>query len=242
MEKNNEKNIKERVVDESEKPLEEIIEEQQTEEDPLEEKTEEQPVEEEPIEEQFIEEESFQEELTEHARRIQEITFRLHEIDLVIDEYEEKLFVDNDSLIEEQEQEQIMMLKKEYKQLKREMKALYRTAEGKFWEKVPVWMFVYGIVQIIISSFLIMPWLTVYAFDAFSGSMAGMLESNIGIFFMIFGVTFINLFITGVILYFVFKDKLKRTVISVIWGLQFLSSITTFLTLWNTYINFINWS
>lgn len=171
--------------------------------------------------------------------KIYNIDLRIQEIDSKLEEYENVYF---DKGIEILTSEEVLNLKEEYKNLRANLKVLRKSTSNRIWDKIPLWMFLYGVFQFILSSFLIMPVFTAHIAYYVKDLLGELLYTKFGAFVFIYGLTFINVIISLIIYILIIRyaDKLKKNIFGVIVILQIVSSITTVIYLWDGFIGLIS--
>ena len=90
---------------------------------------------------------SQEEVVDEELSREEQIEFRISEINVIVDEYQNKLYDEN---IEIMTTEEYDLLLEEQKNLKKELKELRKETHNSFWDKVKVWHLIYGLIQLFI--------------------------------------------------------------------------------------------
>lgn len=90
--------------------------------------------------------------------QIYEIEIKMQEIDVQIEHYEDSLYNSDEEIYSS---EKLVELTEEYKKLRREKKLLTKELKGK-WDQIPMWMFIYGIFQIIFSLFVVIIPISMY--------------------------------------------------------------------------------
>lgn len=154
--------------------------------------------------------------------KVYELDIRIQEIDAQIENYEELLYQSDEFDFEEE----LSRLKQEYKKLRAERKALLKKPKGK-WDEIPVWMFAYGLFQIIFSVFLILSMVSLFFATWFltliyNGKELSRFLEIIGFFF----VPFISILITTLILVFT-KQKTRKKFMAIILSIQFVETVIT---------------
>lgn len=104
------------------------------------------------IDSQLEDEEASEEKIT----REEEIFKRLHEIDLILEEYDDKLC---NYEIRTLEPEQVKEYKQEYNTLRKELKSLKTTVKKEGWETIPIWLVIYGIIVVVLGMYPFVPML-----------------------------------------------------------------------------------
>src|SRR5690554_709351 len=84
--------------------------------------------------------------------QLYEIEVKMQEIDAKIERFEDALYERNEEIFS---YEEYLQLKEEYKNLRKVKKAISKQKKGK-WDNIPVWMFAYGVFQIIFSFFMVL--------------------------------------------------------------------------------------
>lgn len=79
--------------------------------------------------------------------REEEIEFRLGEINVIFDEYQNKLYDEDIEILTSEEYNNLVQ---EQKELKKELKELRKVTRNSFWDQVKVWQIVYGVIQLVI--------------------------------------------------------------------------------------------
>lgn len=154
-------------------------------------------------------------------KQIYEIEIKLQEIDSQIEFYEDKLYEleDNEEYIE-----MIENLKIEYKNLKKQKKEISKQIKTN-WDKIPIWMFAYGVFQIILSFFYVMNMLQFI----FSQWFVNLIYENIEVtkfwqYFSVLLIPIINLLITLIILILI-KDKVRKKFMIALFSIQTIETI-----------------
>ena len=173
--------------------------------------------------------------VSEEVLKEKEIEYRLSEINVIIDEYQNKLY---DEEIETMSKEEYLELLQEQKSLKLELKEIRKLTRNSFWDKVKVWHIIYGIVQLVICFPMIGLMYNLCAlfysklYEWFADSFVN-LDSKFVFFLevvMILAFPILNIFFSW-ILYAncVSKKKLDQIVFLSIWGGQILLTIISIL-------------
>ena len=173
--------------------------------------------------------------VSEEVLREREIEYRLSEINVIIDEYQNKLY---DEEIETMSKEEYSELLQEQKSLKIELKEIRKLTRNSFWDKVKVWHIIYGIAQLAICFPMIGLMYNLCAlfysklYEWFADSFVN-LDPKFVFFLevvMILAFPILNIFLSW-ILYAncVSKKKLDQIVFLSIWGGQILLTIISIL-------------
>ena len=173
--------------------------------------------------------------VSEEVLREREIEYRLSEINVIIDEYQNKWY---DEEIETMSKEEYSELLQEQKSLKLELKEIRKLTRNSFWDKVKVWHIIYGIVQLAICfpmlGFMYNLCALFYSklYEWFADSFVN-LDPKFVFFLevvMILAFPILNIFLSW-ILYAncVSKKKLDQIVFLSIWGGQILLTIISIL-------------
>ena len=172
---------------------------------------------------------------SEEVLREREIEYRLSEINVIIDEYQNKLY---DEEIEIMSKEEYSELLQEQKSLKLELKEIRKLTRNSFWDKVKVWHIIYGIAQLVICFPMLGLMYNLCAlfysklYEWFADSFVN-LDPKFVFFLevvMILAFPILNIFLSW-ILYAncVSKKKLDQIVFLSIWGGQILLTIISIL-------------
>ncbi|HHX68724.1 MAG TPA: YfhO family protein [Gallicola sp.] len=145
--------------------------------------------------------------------QVYEIDIRLQEIDAQIELYEEMLYQKDEKIFED---EKLMELKQEYKDLRMKKKELQKSTKGK-WDQIPIWLFIYGIFQILFSLLFIMVPVSLSFVKWISSNVKVTSEFWVTTLFLL--IPLICLLATGLLLIFQ-KNKPRKIFLLVILGFQ----------------------
>lgn len=154
--------------------------------------------------------------------QIYELEIRMQELDVQIEQYEDSLYNSNE---EEISSEKLIELTEEYKRLRKEKRLLSKQLRGK-WDQIPVWLFLYGIFQIIFSSFVVLVKVSMEFTTWFLGVIEKSTEFWVTFSFLM--IPIISVIITTVIL-IIFKNKARKKFLAVVLAIQFLETVIALL-------------
>lgn len=153
--------------------------------------------------------------------QIYEIEIRMQELDSQIEQLEDILY---ETRSEDFPHEEYENLKMEYKSLRKQKKDLVRNTKGT-WDKIPVWMFAYGVFQVILSFFYILSMVSLMFASWFLGLIHNKMEiTRFWEIVAFFFVPFISIVISLVILCLI-KDKARKKFFAVVFSIQTLETI-----------------
>jgi len=153
--------------------------------------------------------------------QIYQIEVRMQEIDAKIEQFEDVYYQTSEEIFPYEEYE---ALKEEYKKLRSEKKRLLKENKQKgFWDKMPVWMFAYGVFQVIFSFFYVISMVSIlfaqWFFNTFNVS-----EAKFWDVFTFFFIPFISLLISVIILLLI-KNKERKKVFLIVFSIQAVETI-----------------
>lgn len=168
--------------------------------------------------EEFEEQEIPAEEKT-REELIYELELKMQEIDTKIEFAEDELYFEESQITEED----IQALKQEYRELKAEKKALLKQHKTN-WDKFPIWMFAYGVFQVVFSFFYVMSMISLL----FASWFLNLINSYTRAWEIVsfFFLPFISI-VASTIIFFTLKDKIKRRFFSIIFIIQGLETLIT---------------
>lgn len=179
---------------------------------------------------------------SEMENKIYEITLQIQEIESQMEMCEME-FLKPEVEMDEEKQEELYQtlgeLQIRYKELRIQLKTINKAKrqENKtIWDRLPVWMLIYGMIQIIFSSSLLMPTVTGIALDVVEKILGTLFRTKFGAFVVVFGVTVVNLSISGILFAVVYKNKFKRKIFAIIFALHGLAAMTAVISLWPIFI------
>ena len=168
----------------------------------------------------------------------QDLETRMREIDIKLEENavkQEQYIMGYDNI----DEEEYLTLKEEEKELKEEKKAIKKTIKlsrpKKWYEEISVLAYIYAIIQIIVSSRLVMPYLTSFLTDIIFPALGDQANTNFGAFVIILGPLLLSLLITIIIFLSMLPFKNKRKAWAVILVLHTLSALTSVFVLIKIY-------
>lgn len=168
----------------------------------------------------------------------QDLETRMREIDIKLEENavkQEQYIMGYDNI----DEEEYLTLKEEEQELKEEKKAIKKTIKlsrpKKWYEEISALDYVYAIIQIIVSSRLVMPYLTSFLTDIIFPALGDQANTNFGAFVIILGPLLLSLLITIIIFLSMLPFKNKRKAWAVILVLHTLSALTSVFVLIKIY-------
>lgn len=168
----------------------------------------------------------------------QDLETRMREIDIKLEENavkQEQYIMGYDNI----DEEEYLTLKEEEQELKKEKKAIKKTIKlsrpKKWYEEISALAYVYAIIQIIVSSRLVMPYLTSFLTDIIFPALGDQANTNFGAFVIILGPLLLSLLITIIIFLSMLPFKNKRKAWAVILVLHTLSALTSVFVLIKIY-------
>lgn len=168
----------------------------------------------------------------------QDLETRMREIDIKLEENavkQEQHIMGYDNI----DEEEYLTLKEEEQELKEEKKAIKKTIKlsrpKKWYEEISALAYVYAIIQIIVSSRLVMPYLTSFLTDIIFPALGDQANTNFGAFVIILGPLLLSLLITIIIFLSMLPFKNKRKAWAVILILHTLSALTSVFVLIKIY-------
>lgn len=168
----------------------------------------------------------------------QDLETRMREIDIKLEENavkQEQYIMGYDNI----DEEEYLILKEEEQELKEEKKAIKKTIKlsrpKKWYEEISALAYVYAIIQIIVSSRLVMPYLTSFLTDIIFPALGDQANTNFGAFVIILGPLLLSLLITIIIFLSMLPFKNKRKAWAVILVLHTLSALTSVFVLIKIY-------
>jgi len=168
----------------------------------------------------------------------QDLETRMREIDIKLEENavkQEQYIMGYDNI----DESEYLALKEEEQELKAEKKAIKKTIKlsrpKKWYEEISVLAYVYAIIQIIVSSRLVMPYLTSFLTDIIFPALGDQANTNFGAFVIILGPLLLSLLITIIIFLSMLPFKNKRKAWAVILVLHTLSALTSVFVLIKIY-------
>lgn len=168
----------------------------------------------------------------------QDLETRMREIDIKLEENavkQEQYIMGYDNI----DEEEYLTLKEEEQELKEEKKAIKKTIKlsrpKKWYEEISALAYVYAIIQIIVSSRLVMPYLTSFLTDIIFPALGDQANTNFGAFVIILGPLLLSLLITIIIFLSMLPFKNKRKAWAVILVLHTLSALTSVFVLIKIY-------
>jgi len=168
----------------------------------------------------------------------QDLETRMREIDIKLEENavkQEQYIMGYDNI----DEEEYLTLKEEEQELKEEKKAIKKTIKlsrpKKWYEEISALAYVYAIIQIIVSSRLVMPYLTSFLTDIIFPALGDQANTNFGAFVIILGPLLLSLLITIIIFLSMLPFKNKRKAWAVILILHTLSALTSVFVLIKIY-------
>lgn len=153
--------------------------------------------------------------------QVYEIEIRMQEIDVQIELFEEAYYQSEDDF----DYEEIEKLKEEYKELRKKKKEILKRNKGK-WDSIPVSLFVYGIFQIIFSSFFVLFIVSSLFSGWFITTFFTSTPGNFWLYFSLLFIPIISVLISTVILIFI-KDKMRKKFFLIIYIIQFIETLIT---------------
>ena len=168
----------------------------------------------------------------------QDLENRLYEIDIKLQENtaKQELYVMGYDYISEEE---YFALKEEEKELKEEKKAIKKTIKQarpkKWYEEVSIFAYIYATIQIIVSSRLVMPYLTSALTDTIFSALGDQSQTKFGAFVIILGPLIVSVLITLIIFLSMLPFKNKRKAWAIILVLHILSALSSVFVLIKIY-------
>jgi|SRR5690554_1501298 len=159
-----------------------------------------------------------------NTNKIHEIDIELQKLDVLINELE--VAEKTDETIEE-----YLKLKEQYKELLNKRKALVPKKKT-FWDKIPLWMYIYIVIQFILLAIpylsqLIWVYFSSWLTEVFQSQLDQLLYANISpvwftivLISLIYSLPIINLFISWVLYVNVVHDPFEKKVFRYIWIAQ----------------------
>lgn len=157
-----------------------------------------------------------------NEKRIQEIDIELQKVEVKIDQLE--LMPDRDQYMDE-----YIELKEKFNSLLKERKAL-KPKNEKIWDKIPIWMYIYCVFQIII---LGIPYVSQIIWINFSNWIITIFETQLDklayapqfafttvLILIIYSLPIINLFISWILYVNVVHKPFEKKVFKIIWIVQ----------------------
>lgn len=160
-------------------------------------------------------------------QQIYEKSLRMQEIEALIEQYE---YYNDDMDIEQDVDDLIASLKKEYKAIKGEIKVLKKKTQTSFFDKIPVWIYVYGLLVIICGSAPIMKKFTEFLAPTTIKILGDYLHTWFGTFLYLYLPTIILLIVTITIFILVFKKENLRKLMYVVLGIHTVNAIITIIS------------
>lgn len=153
--------------------------------------------------------------------QIYEIEIKMQELDAQIELYEDALYNSEEEIFTD---EKLTELKTEYKRLRSEKKLLTKQTKTN-WDKIPVWMFAYGVFQVFFSFFYVLGIISAY----FASWFVDLIRANgvVSKFWEIsslFIIPFISILISVIILILI-KEKFRKRFFAVVFSIQLIETI-----------------
>ena len=150
---------------------------------------------------------------------------RLHEIDIIIEEYEDKLYNEEIYTIEEEE---ARALRKEYNELRLELKEIKKSSKNdSVWENIPIWMTIYGLLICILGAYPIVPMLPLNILNIVFGYLPEALQTNFFFYALMICYSVVLLLISFFIWLYAFKNKEKRKMFLFLMIIQFVIALVS---------------
>lgn len=175
------------------------------------------------------EEETVSEEESDEAAMVRSQVFgievRMQEIDAILERYEDDFYKKQQNQPEETEvpevsgteDEKIIALKAEYKELAKTRRELLKGNKKSLWDNFPVWMGFYAVFQIIFSFYLILTQFSTYFATWFYQLFTN--PTNFWFYFGLFLIPFVSL-LASLIITLVTKNKLHRKIFLFVYLIQ----------------------
>lgn len=160
-------------------------------------------------------------------QEIYEKSLRLQELEALIEQNE---YYDEDMLEEENIDELLISLKAEYKAIKAEIKVLKKKTQTSFFDKIPLWVYIYGLLITILGFTPIMKKFTEFLAPTSIKILGEFLHTWFGTFLYLYFPTLLLLSISIFIFILVYKKKLLRKVMYVILGIHLLNATITIIS------------
>ncbi|MDD3120840.1 MAG: hypothetical protein PHU02_00045 [Bacilli bacterium] len=153
---------------------------------------------------------------------------RMQEIDATIEKYD----YFNEDMVEEENVDEILQeLKEEYKILKSETKVLKKKTQVGLFDKIPIWVYIYGLVFTILGLAPVMKKFTELLAPTAINILGDFLYTWFGTFLYLYTPTILLLGVSVVIFIIVFKKELLRKIMYIILGIHTLNAIITIVSL-----------
>lgn len=186
--------------------------------------------------EEIKEEENIEEEIKEEVvvteqdliqEQIYEKSLRMQEIDALVEKNE---YYDEDMIEDKKLDELLLALKAEYKVLKAEVKFLKKRTQISFFDKIPVWTYIYGLLITVFGFAPVMKKFTEFLAPISVKIMGDFLNTWFGTFLYLYLPTVLLLMVTVFIFILVYKKEYIRKFMYIILGIQTINAIITIIS------------
>lgn len=151
---------------------------------------------------------------------IHEIEVRMQEIDVLLERYEDIYYSKGETIMSEEE---VIALKQEYNKLRKTKKSVEKTKTK--WDKMPIWMFMYGVFQIIFSFFYVLATISIEV-GGWLIRVLGLKTSGFWKYSTLLFVPVLSLVTSLLILLFI-KDRDKKRFFIIMYIIQGIETIIT---------------
>ncbi|HHX78770.1 MAG TPA: hypothetical protein GX695_03335 [Acholeplasmataceae bacterium] len=160
--------------------------------------------------------------------QIYEKSLRMQELEALIEQNE---YYNEDMLEEKAIDELLISLKKEYKTVKSEIKILKKKTQTSFFDKVPIWLYLYGLVFTIMGFAPVMKKFTEFLAPTAIKVLGEFLYTWFGTFLYLYLPTIILLLITVIIFVIFYKKEVIRKAMYIVLGIHSINAIITIISL-----------
>ncbi len=140
--------------------------------------------------------------------REEQIARRIHELDIILEEIEDKLYNQEIETLEDTEYKDY---KKESDELRKELKALRKSnkKEGSL-ESLPIWIPIYALLICILSAYPIVPMLPLYFMDYVYPALPAVMQTAFMFYLLMISYSLIQVLVSLFIWLYAFKNKATK--------------------------------
>lgn len=176
-------------------------------------------------------------EVDEKALRIQQLEIDMHELVIRLEMLEFDVPEDEEELAKRKAE--IVEVKQQYRILKDEYKVLTKKEHKTVWDKIPIWMIFYAMIQIV----LCFPFISSFIWVNFANTVIGWFSSSLSnippgtvmfkamLVLIVYSLPLINMLVTWIIYANFIKKDFDRLVFRFIWIAQGVMTLATMLWL-----------
>lgn len=154
-----------------------------------------------------------------------QILKRLHELDIILEEFEDKLYNQEIYTLEETEyktyKEESKALRKELKEIRKQNKK-----EGTL-ESLPIWVPIYALLICILSVYPIVPMLPLYFIDYIYPTLPAVMQTVFMFYLLMIGYSLILILISLFIWLYAFKSKANKKMFFYVFASQILVALVS---------------